>query len=217
MVTETRRQERLAIVGTGGHAREIAWLAESCGYARDALVFLVDETYFTHRRINGILVETFESGACDGFPCVVAIGDPTARAAVRARCTARDMRIASLVAPDTILHDTVHLAPGVVIAPGAVITVNVSLGEDVHVNVCASISHDVSIGRFSTLSPGARIAGHVHIGESVFIGANATIINGTPDKPLLIGDRAIIAAGACVIGPVAQGETVVGVPARSRG
>ncbi|QWT18402.1 NeuD/PglB/VioB family sugar acetyltransferase [Bacillus sp. NP157] len=216
MAASTSPQERLAIFGTGGHAREAAWIAESLGYARANLVFVVDAAHRTQSRVNGIEVIEATPEACAGWPCVVAVGDPRARASIRERCTGLGMLAARLVAPSCALHDSVVLGDGVILAPGSVITVNVSLGNDVHVNVGASVSHDVRIGRFTTVSPGARIAGHVHIGESVFVGVGASIINGTPDEPLEIGDGAIIAAGACVIAPVARGSTVMGVPARPR-
>jgi sugar O-acyltransferase (sialic acid O-acetyltransferase NeuD family) len=215
-MTGANRHPRLAIFGTGGHAREVAWIAESVGYARTDLLFVVDSAFRTTDVVNGIRVEDLASPSIEGLPCVVAVGDPVARRAIRERCAARGMTAASLLAPAVALHDSVQLGEGVVLAPGAVVTVNVTLGDDVHVNVGASVSHDVIVGRFSTISPGARIAGHVQLGESVFIGAGATIINGTPAAPLVVGDGATIAAGACVIAAVAPGATVMGVPARQR-
>ena len=75
------------------------------------------------------------------------------------------------------------------------------------------VGHNVIIEEFSTLSPGVCVSGHVHIGRNVFVGTGATIINGTEDAPLIIGDGPIIAAGACVIRSVEPGALMAGVPA----
>jgi acetyltransferase-like isoleucine patch superfamily enzyme len=80
--------------------------------------------------------------------------------------------------------------------------------------VGCTIGHDVTVDAFSTLLPGVRVAGCVRIGRGAYIGSGATIINGTPDKPLVVGDDAVVGAGACVTRSVAPGVTVAGVPAR---
>jgi acetyltransferase-like isoleucine patch superfamily enzyme len=43
----------------------------------------------------------------------------------------------------------------------------------------------------------------------------ATITSGMPKNPLIIGDRVVIGAGACVVGDIPPDQTVVGIPARS--
>ena len=90
---------------------------------------------------------------------------------------------------------------------------DIALGEHVHVNIGCSVSHDVRIDDFSTLSPGVHVSGHVKIGRDVFIGTGANIINGSAASPLVIGDGALIAAGACVTKSVEAGSLVAGVPA----
>jgi acetyltransferase-like isoleucine patch superfamily enzyme len=82
------------------------------------------------------------------------------------------------------------------------------------VHVHCAIGHDVTLDAFSTLLPGVRVAGCVRIGRRAYVGTGATIINGTPDAPLVVGEDAIIGAGACVTRSVEPGVTVVGVPAR---
>jgi acetyltransferase-like isoleucine patch superfamily enzyme len=81
-------------------------------------------------------------------------------------------------------------------------------------NIGCSISHDVVINDYAIVNPGARICGWVHLGKRSYIGAGATISNGQVSEPLVIGDDAVVGAGACVIRSVPAGMTVVGVPAR---
>jgi sugar O-acyltransferase (sialic acid O-acetyltransferase NeuD family) len=208
------RLTRLAIFGTGGHAREAAFIAERVGIARGDIAFVVEAAYYREDTMSGIAVHTLESGTCDGWPFVAAVGNPALRERVAAMCADRGMIANTLCDPSVPLHDSVFVGKGCIIASGAVLTVDISLGDHVHINVGASISHDAIVGDFGIVSPGARIAGHVTLGRRVFVGIGATIVNGTPAARLVVGDDVVIAAGACVVGPVAKGLRVMGVPAK---
>ena len=107
----------------------------------------------------------------------------------------------------------VALGPGSVICAGSILTVNIEIGAHVHINLGCTIGHDAVIGNFSTLSPGVHVSGNVQIGERVYIGTGATLINGHANDPLVVGDGAVIAAGACVTRSVESGAMVAGVPA----
>jgi sugar O-acyltransferase (sialic acid O-acetyltransferase NeuD family) len=205
----------LAILGAGGHARETALIAQRLGLAKENIAFVVEQRYARDTQINGICVHTLESGACDGWPFVAAVGDPMLRERLVAVGTARGMKARTLCDDAVRIDDTVHVGLGCVMAAGAEVTVNLRLGLHVHLNIGCSISHDCAIGDYCTVSPGAHIAGHVHIGRRVFVGIGATVVNGSPDNPLIIGDDAFIAAGACVIGDVPAGKRVAGVPAKA--
>lgn len=99
---------------------------------------------------------------------------------------------------------------GLVLQSGARITTDCSLGVCVKINVGALVMHDVSIGDYATIAPRAVLLGRVKIGAGSFIGANATIL---PD--ITIGESVTVGAGAVVTKNVADGVTVIGVPARA--
>jgi acetyltransferase-like isoleucine patch superfamily enzyme len=69
------------------------------------------------------------------------------------------------------------------------------------------------IGDYVTFAPGVRCNGNVHIGNHAYIGSGATIIQGTKDIPLVIGEGAIVGMGAVVIKSVGPYTTVAGNPA----
>ncbi len=99
--------------------------------------------------------------------------------------------------------------PGLSILRHAHISTDCSLGTGVRLNIGATIMHDGHIGDFVTLAPRAVVLGQVSIGELSYIGANATVLTG-----VTIGSRCMIGAGAVVTKDIADGRTVMGVPAR---
>lgn len=205
---------RLYVFGAGGHGREIAWMVEQAWGAAVEVVFLVDDVAYVSGPVNEIPVRMVQDvNAVDSDRYVVAVGDAALRRRASAACLAVGLQPAILVHPRVEVSRFASLAPGSVVCVGSVLTTNISIGEHVHINVGCTISHDVCIGDFSTLSPGVHISGHVHIGRDVFIGTGANIINGNADAPLVIGDGAVIAAGACVTRSVEAGALMAGVPA----
>jgi serine acetyltransferase len=88
------------------------------------------------------------------------------------------------------------------------------LGKHVQINLDCTIGHDVIMGDYTTLAPGVHVSGWVRFGQKIYVGTGAVIINGTQKKPIVIGDNAVIGAGAVVTEDIPPGITVVGVPAK---
>lgn len=206
--------QRLYIFGAGGHGREIAWLAQEIWPKELEIMFLVDDAKYLCPPVNGIPVRLLDGESMDeDSKYVIAIGDPTSRRRIAEKCDARNMRATILIHPRVEMSRLSAVEDGAVICAGNVITTNIKIGQHSHVNVSCTLSHDVILEEFVTLSPGVRVAGNVHIGRDVLVGIGANIINGTGDVPLVIGDGAIVAAGACVTHSVEPGALMAGVPA----
>jgi sugar O-acyltransferase (sialic acid O-acetyltransferase NeuD family) len=209
--------DRLYVFGAGGSGREIAWLAQQVwGEALD-IVFVVDRPEFLHERVNGhpvVLVADVRLAPRTHY--VAAVGDISLRRRAVLEFEKRGLPPGTVIHPRTEISRWVEIGPGSVVCSGAVLTTNVRLARHVHVNVGCTVSHDADIGDFATLSPGVHISGHVQVGADVFIGTGANVINGSPQRPLRIGDGAIIAAGACVTGDVEAKALVAGVPAQRK-
>jgi sugar O-acyltransferase (sialic acid O-acetyltransferase NeuD family) len=212
----------VAIWGSGGFAREVAWLAEASaalGHAQQVRCFVDDDVSRRGAVVNGVPVVGLDE-ASERYPeaCwLVGLGDPSRRRRAVEEVEARGFRFATLVHPGVVRSPWVEIGAGSVIFPGSTLTTNVEIGEHVQVNPGCSIGHDARIGSCSTLAPGARVSGWVHIGERVYLGAGAVVINGTWREPLVIGDDVTIGAAACVTGSVANATTVTGIPARPVG
>lgn len=204
---------RLVVVGAGGFARETVEIAQ--GLQPGTPVAFVDDA----PREEALALMSkhgadFLGAARSWIPapedvCVIAIGDPSARASLSALLAQRGATFTVLVHPDATVAASAVLHPGVIVAPGARVSADVVLGEHVHVDQNATIGHDSTVGAHSRINPMACVSGGVVIGDGTYVGAAAVVLQG-----LTLGAGSLIGAGAVVTRDVAEGVIVKGVPAR---
>lgn len=203
----------IGIFGTSGHAREVADVACDLGYRP---VFIAhDRAALEDWAFEDEAILEADLRARD-WTFAIGIGDNARRQAVALRHA--QLPFANLVHPTATFGQrqraSVDAARGAIVCAGARLTNNIALGAFVVVNRDANIGHDCSIGDFVHLAPRACVSGNVRIGTRAWIGAGAVINQGTPTRPLVIGDDVVIGSGAVVIGDCDAG-VFAGVPARS--
>jgi len=211
--------KEIAIYGGGGFAREVAWLVESCNEPLkqyEIVCFVDDEESSQGTVLNGIPVYGLEK-ARRQFPqasIVGGVGAPQTRMKMMNKAKEAGFSFETIVHPRIERSNLIKTGIGTVICAGNILTVNITLGEHVQINLDCTIGHDVIMGDYTTLAPGVHVSGWVFFGKRVYVGTGAVILNGTKESPIVIGDEAVRGAGACVTKSVPIGVTVVGIPAK---
>ena len=158
----------LVIVGAGGHGRETLDIVEAINAVKPTWAFagFVDDGEIIADRLerrDASLPGTTEILADTDLHYVVGIGSPAVRAKLDEQLTAWGRIAATLIHPAATVASDNRIGDGVLLAAGARVTTNVTLGRHVHLNVNAVVSHDCVVGDYTTLSPGSLVNGDVQI------------------------------------------------------
>lgn len=207
--------QSIAIIGAGGHAREVREIIDELNLRKATYRFLgyiVSDRgrVGTHDSKNEIIGD-FSFFAGSAVDCVaMGIGDPAGKITVLKEIKKKYPRLTwpHLVSPSSRVAASATLEEGAVVFPHCVISVNTRLEAFVCINSSCTVSHEAEIGYCSTINPGSNINGGVKIGRGSYIGTGAQI-----KQYVTIGDGAVVGAGAVVLKDVQDGLTVVGVPA----
>lgn len=207
---------KIAILGTGGFAREIATLIQDIN-KKDSiyeLVGFVDNSIEKGTLINGYPVigndeEINQTNEPIGL--VLAFGEPKIKMKVRSKFTNPLVSFPTIIHPSAIVGDRklVEIGDGCIICASVIITTNIKIKDYVTLNLQCTVGHDTIIDSYSSFMPSCNISGEVHIGEGVYCGTGVKIINQTD-----IGEHSIIGAGAVVAKSIPAYCTAVGVPAK---
>ena len=205
--------KRLIIVGAGGFGRELyAWAGQhpDCGRAWTLAGFLDDNPQALAKFGHFAAVQpiTGHKPSAD-IIYLAGLGMPTLKEKLVTPLIASGAEFLTFIHPQALVGARVKLGQGVVICPGAILSVDIEVGDFAMVNLNCTIGHDASLGPWTSLSAQCDITGHVRVADRVFMGSRASIIPGKS-----VGSRAIVGAGAVVVRDVPADVTVVGIPAR---
>lgn len=203
----------LYIIGAGGFGREVVWLAERINEINpiwNIMGFIDDDeniwnTVIDKYKVYGGLtyLET-----CKGAYVVCAVGNAKTRKKIINKICGLDIHFATLIDPSVIMSKRVSIGEGTIICAGTIVTVDVTIGKHVIINLDCTLGHDDDIADYATLYPSVNVSGCCKIGECVELGTGMQIIQG-----LTVTNGAIVGAGACVVRNIDEIGVYVGTPA----
>ena len=196
-----------------GSAKVLLDIIRSAG-VHEVVGFLDDDPARSGTTIAGLPIlggsNRFAVLRADGIRGIAfALGSNRGRHALLDQARAAGLDPIVAIHPRAIVASDVTVGAGVWMAAGAIVNPGARLGEGAVINTGATIDHDCAIGDYANVSPGCHLSGRTRVGRYAFLGTGVVTL---PDAQ--IGDDAIVGAGSVVVKPVAQGCTVVGVPAR---
>lgn len=206
---------KIAIVGAGGHAQVVADMiratARVVSEPLDIVALLDDNPALEGTSVAGatVLGGLALASRVSAGAFVVAIGDNDARARAFLRLRADGRTLLSVVHPSAIIGSDVQIGDGTMISAGAIVVTGSQIGCGVILNTGCTVDHHAKIGDFVHIGPGVHIGGDVTVGDRALIGLGALVLPGR-----ILGAGCTVGAGAVVTRDVAQGVTVLGVPAR---
>ncbi len=204
----------LYIIGAGGFGREVAWLVERINEKNPTwnLKGFIDDNASTHGTMQGGYPVL---GGCDYLNeiddevwIVCAVGSANIRKKIIKKVeNISKVRFATLVDPSVICSQRVEIGNGTIICAGCILTVDITIGKHVIVNLDCTIGHDVVIKNYVTIYPSVNVSGCVNVGECTELGTGMQIIQGKN-----IAKNVIVGAGSVVIKDIMEEGTYVGVP-----
>lgn len=185
---------QVILLGDGEHARVVAGAAEVIARLEAA-----DEAGIPQlRRLHP------EAGF------LLAIGDLDLRRRLAAKHAG--LPWATVIHPRAWVAPEARLLGGVFVGAMAVIQPGAAIGMHAIINTSAVVEHDCRLDEGVHLAPGAILGGGVSVGAWSLIGLGARVRDHRH-----VGADATVGMGAAVAEDVADGTTVMGVPARIRG
>jgi sugar O-acyltransferase (sialic acid O-acetyltransferase NeuD family) len=207
-----------AVYGASGFGREIMPVMRQQFAGRFGLnefVFVDDDCNEVEANGHKIIsYEEFLAFSASGKYVSIAISNSKVREGLEKKCESDGIEFVTVHPANTVFTDGVDLTPGAIINQYVVLSSNIKVGRQFHINSYSYIGHDCIIGDYVTFAPAVKCNGNVVIEDHAYIGTGAILRQGTSEKPLIVGCGAVVGMGAVVTKDVPAGVTVVGNPAK---
>ncbi|HDS1201812.1 TPA: acetyltransferase [Shewanella algae] len=200
----------LIVIGGGGFAKEVVWLAQDCNRRVKGVL---DDNESTHGiEIQGAKVLGSISTWTKYQDCefVIAVGAPRTRKLLLNKMLETGKPIfTTLIHPSVRLSNTVSIGAGSIICAGTILTTDIKLGMHNIINLNVTVGHETTLEDFVTIAPMAAVSGNVTLQNLVEVGTGAVIRQG-----LEIEAGAMLGMGGVLTKNIPENTIFAGNPAK---
>lgn len=184
-----------ALVGYGGHAREVmAQMGEK-------LTCFVDDDFVDE------YTEPLSKFDPNEYEIMVAVADSVDRFNIVQRLP-KSTRYFSWIHPTAlIMDDNIDIGVGSFIGAYSILTTNIKIGKHSILNRSNHVGHDCVIGDYFSAMPGSVVSGNVKISDCVYIGNNSSI-----REKITVNSKITIGMNGVVVKDIKKSGVYVGVP-----
>jgi sugar O-acyltransferase (sialic acid O-acetyltransferase NeuD family) len=188
-----------ALIGNGGHAREV--IAQ---IGIQSMTRFVDDEYWKEEP-NTLPLSQFNPNK---YEVMIAVGDSKSRFDISQKLP-KETKYFTFIHPTTlIMDDNIEIGEGSFIGAYSILTTNIKIGKHALLNRAVHIGHNSTIGNYFSAMPGVIVSGNVTIHNCVYLGTNSSI-----KEKISIHNLSTIGSNATVVKNINESGIYVGVPA----
>lgn len=204
--------QKLALIGAGGFAKEVAEVAELNGFEVTGCYSQTPGNFSALHK--GYLDELLRDRA-QYQGAILGVGGVDRRSIARRRTlvdwlSKANIACPSIVSPSAVRSKGVDVGAGAFVAHGVILGVDAVLKSFCVVNSGAIIGHDAVIGVNAICAPGAFLGGVSEVGEDALIGPLSKVLQGAK-----IGRDVVLGVGCVALRSLPDGSTVWPRPDRT--
>lgn len=200
--------KKMCIIGTGGYAKEIFWLIDEIGIADQVECFMEPDDGYEERTMMDRPVRPQSAFDASKHSAIIAIGNSRIREKVVQQLPA-ETEYPNLISPKAQVTRWVKLGKGIIIQTSVIVTVDVTIGDFVHLNGFTTVGHDTVVGDYSTTTVFVALSGECNIGKHSYWGNGASVRQG-----LTVCDNVMVGMGGMVVKPITEPGVYAGIPAK---
>ncbi len=208
--------KKIVIIGSGGFAKEVAFLIEDINKQKKEWDFLgyidKNEEIGTSRgKYKVFQHDEWLENIREEIYVVISIGDPSLIKKIsEALQKNKNIKFPNLIHPNVIGDwDRINMGEGNIICTGTIFTTEITIGSFNIINLDCTVGHDTIIGDYNVFNPSVNISGDIIFGSESLVGTGAQIID---DKKIV--SNVIIGAGSVVVKNIEESGVYVGIPAK---
>jgi sugar O-acyltransferase (sialic acid O-acetyltransferase NeuD family) len=198
----------IAIFGSGGFGRDVLSMLGDVQLGNLVQAFYESDDVWSDRHVSGLPVLPLSRFNPQTTEMILAIANPTARRLIR-DLLPPETQYPTIIHPNVVRSSSVTIGQGSVVCAGSILTHDIIIGEQVHLNVMTTIGHDCILGDFVTTAPAVNISGNCHIGNGCYFGTNACL-----REKLTLAAKTTIGMGGVVVSSIHEAGVYIGIPAK---